>query len=95
MKATARAARALGVDAVVGFTGSAIWKTVAMFPPVPASMVDAGYADFADRWNPILDVFDEVGVRFAHEVHPQRDRLRLLDDGAHDGGDRPPARRSG
>ena len=29
-----------------------------------------GYQDFADRWNPILDVFDEVGVRFAHEVHP-------------------------
>src|SRR3954447_19716145 len=70
MKATARAARALGVDVVVGFTGSASGKTVAMFPPVPASMVDAGYADFADRWNPILDVFDEVGVRFAHEVHP-------------------------
>ena len=22
------------------------------------------------RWNPILNVFDEVGVRFAHEVHP-------------------------
>src|SRR3954449_6962482 len=70
LKATAAAARALGVDVVVGFTGSSIWKTVAMFPPVPASMVDAGYADFADRWNPILDVFDEVGVRFAHEVHP-------------------------
>ena len=33
--------------------------------------VDAGYQDFADRWNPILDVFDEVGVRFAHEVHPR------------------------
>ena len=33
-------------------------------------MIDAGYQDFADRWNPILDVFDEVGVRFAHEVHP-------------------------
>src|SRR5919202_2452515 len=70
MKATARAARALGVDVVVGFTGSSIWKTVAMFPPGPPSMIDAGYADFADRWNPILDVFDEVGVRFAHEVHP-------------------------
>jgi sugar phosphate isomerase/epimerase len=70
MKATARAAKALGVDVVVGFTGSSIWKTVAMFPPVPASRVDAGYADFADRWNPILDVFDEVGVTFAHEVHP-------------------------
>jgi sugar phosphate isomerase/epimerase len=41
-----------------------------MFPPVPESMIEAGYQDFADRWNPILDVFDEVGVRFAHEVHP-------------------------
>ncbi|WP_067812461.1 sugar phosphate isomerase/epimerase family protein [Actinomadura kijaniata] len=70
MKATARAAARLGVDTVVGFTGSAIWHLVAMFPPVPAAMVERGYADFADRWNPILDVFDEVGVRFAHEVHP-------------------------
>jgi sugar phosphate isomerase/epimerase len=43
---------------------------VAMFPPVPESMIEDGYADFAARWNPILDVFDEVGVRFAHEVHP-------------------------
>ena len=70
MKMTARAARRLGVDTVVGFTGSKIWKTVAMFPPVPESMIDDGYQDFADRWNPILDVFDEEGVRFAHEVHP-------------------------
>ena len=67
---TARAAAALGVSTVVGFTGSAIWKYVAMFPPVPPETIDAGYTDFADRWNPILDVFDEVGVRFAHEVHP-------------------------
>jgi sugar phosphate isomerase/epimerase len=41
-----------------------------MFPPVPPEMIEAGYQDFADRWNPILDVYDEVGVRFAHEVHP-------------------------
>ncbi|MCP3803998.1 sugar phosphate isomerase/epimerase [Allokutzneria sp. A3M-2-11 16] len=67
---TARAARALGVDTVVGFTGSSIWPYLAMFPPVPASVIEEGYADFARRWNPILDVFDEVGVRFAHEVHP-------------------------
>ncbi|ADD44294.1 sugar phosphate isomerase/epimerase family protein [Stackebrandtia nassauensis] len=70
MKVTARAAARLGVSTVVGFTGSAIWKYVAMFPPVPQSTIDDGYRDFADRWNPILDVFDEVGVRFAHEVHP-------------------------
>jgi sugar phosphate isomerase/epimerase len=70
MKNTARTAARLGVDTVVGFTGSAIWKYVAMFPPVGQDVIDAGYTDFADRWNPILDVFDEVGVRFAHEVHP-------------------------
>ena len=70
MKNTARLAQKLGVDTVVGFTGSKIWKYVAMFPPVPQSVIDEGYQDFADRWNPILDVFDECGVRFAHEVHP-------------------------
>ena len=70
MKLTARAARRLGVDTVVGFTGSSVWKYVAMFPPATQAMVDAGYQDFADRWNPILDVFESEGVRFAHEVHP-------------------------
>ena len=70
MKDTARAAAAFGVDTVIGFTGSAIWHLVAMFPPASESMIERGYQDFADRWNPILDVFDEVGVRFAHEVHP-------------------------
>ncbi|BAS14590.1 uncharacterized protein YfiH [Arthrobacter sp. Hiyo8] len=70
MKHTARLAKALGVDTVVGFTGSSIWQYVAMFPPVPEKVIEAGYQDFADRWNPILDVFDECGVRFAHEVHP-------------------------
>jgi sugar phosphate isomerase/epimerase len=70
LKLTARAARRLGVDTVVGFTGSKIWPYVAMFPPVPQAVIDDGYQDFADRWNPILDVFDAEGVRFAHEVHP-------------------------
>jgi sugar phosphate isomerase/epimerase len=70
MQHTARLAAKLGVKTVVGFTGSSIWKYVAMFPPASQALVDAGYEDFANRWNPILDVFDEVGVRFAHEVHP-------------------------
>ncbi|RUR01476.1 sugar phosphate isomerase/epimerase family protein [Labedella endophytica] len=70
MKRSARVARKLGVDTVVGFTGSKIWPYVAMFPPVGADVIDAGYEDFANRWNPILDVFDDEGVRFAHEVHP-------------------------
>lgn len=70
MADTARMAAKLGVSTVTGFTGSSIWKTVAGFPPMPEGMIDAGFEDFATRWNPILDVFDEVGVRFAFEVHP-------------------------
>ena len=70
MKDTARAAARFGVSTVAGFTGSSIWHTLAGFPPVPPAMIEAGYQDFADRWNPIVDVFDEVGVRFALEVHP-------------------------
>jgi sugar phosphate isomerase/epimerase len=70
VKNTARAAAQFGVKVVNGFTGSAIWHVLAMFPPVPPEMVENGYKDFADRWNPILDVFDEVGVKFALEVHP-------------------------
>ena len=70
VKNAARAAKLFGVDVVNGFTGSKAWRVVAMFPPVPPEMIEAGYQDFADRWNPILDVFDQVGVKFALEVHP-------------------------
>ena len=66
LKNTAIAARRLGVDTVVGFTGSSIWQYVAMFPPVDQGVIDAGYENFAKRWNPILDVFGTEGVRFAH-----------------------------
>lgn len=70
MKLAAVAARNLGASVVNGFTGSSIWHLVYAFPPVPQSMIDEGYALFAERWNPILDVYRENGVRFALEVHP-------------------------
>ena len=70
MKATARAAARFGVKVVNGFTGSSVWHKLYFFPPTSQADVDAGYRDFAERWNPILDVFDEVGVKFALEVHP-------------------------
>ncbi|GAB4564561.1 MAG: sugar phosphate isomerase/epimerase [Anaerolineae bacterium] len=70
MKNTARAAAKFGVKVVNGFTGSSIWHLLYSFPPNLPEQIEAGYKDFADRWNPILDVFDEVGVKFALEVHP-------------------------
>jgi sugar phosphate isomerase/epimerase len=66
----ARAARQLGVNVVNGFTGSPVWHMLYFFPPTTLDMIDAGYREFADRWNPILDVFDQVGARFALEAHP-------------------------
>ena len=70
MKNTARAAKKLGVSIVNGFTGSSIWHLIYDFPPTPPAMIDAGFDLLAERWNPILDVFEECGVKFALEVHP-------------------------
>ncbi len=70
LKNTARAAQRFGVGVVNGFTGSSIWHLNYSFPPVPSSMIDAGFDLLAERFNPILDVFGECGVRFALEVHP-------------------------
>ena len=38
--------------------------------PTTGREVERGYEDFAERWGPIIDVFDAEGVRFALEVHP-------------------------
>ncbi len=67
---TARAAAKMGLKVTPGFTGSSIWHLLYSFPSVPDAWIDQGYAFFAEMWNPILDVFDEVGVKFALEVHP-------------------------
>jgi sugar phosphate isomerase/epimerase len=70
MKDTARAAKKLGIKIVNGFTGSSIWHLLYSFPPVPSSTIEEGFKLFAERWNPILDVFAECGIKFAMEVHP-------------------------
>jgi sugar phosphate isomerase/epimerase len=70
MKDTARAAARLGVTTVTGFTGSSVWHMLYSFPPNDFAEIERGYEDFAERWGPIIDVFDQEGVRFALEVHP-------------------------
>jgi sugar phosphate isomerase/epimerase len=70
VKDTARAAAAFGAEVVVGFTGSPIFHFFNGWPPATPEMVQAGLDDFAERWGRIMDVFDEVGVRFALEVMP-------------------------
>jgi sugar phosphate isomerase/epimerase len=82
MKATARAARkffdakpaskgeATFPGVVNGFTGSSIWHSIYGFPPTSQEFWNKGFADFAQRWLPILDVFEKENVNFALEVHP-------------------------
>jgi sugar phosphate isomerase/epimerase len=80
MKATAKALRKFfnakpggnknSTAVLNGFTGSSIWHAVYAFPPTSQEYLEKGYKDFAKRWTPILDVFDEENVNFALEVHP-------------------------
>jgi len=70
MQDTARAAAAFGVTQVNGFTGSGIWHLLYSFPPNDHAELERGYEEFAERWGPIVDVFDAEGVRFGLEVHP-------------------------
>jgi sugar phosphate isomerase/epimerase len=70
MADTARAAAAFGVKQVNGFTGSSVWHLLYSFPPNDFDEIERGYEDFAERWNPIIDVFEQEGVRFGLEVHP-------------------------
>lgn len=67
---TGKAAKMLGLNTVVGFTGSPIWHLLYSFPPVPLSAIDEGYNEFARRFTPVLDAYQEMGVKFALEVHP-------------------------
>ena len=43
---------------------------VYFFPPTDLTDINKGYKTFGEKWNSILDVFEEVGVKFALEVHP-------------------------
>jgi sugar phosphate isomerase/epimerase len=70
MADTFRAARKLGVSVVTGFSGSSLWPGVLGYPAHTPEEIAEGYKDFADKWNPLLDVAAEAEVRFALEVHP-------------------------
>lgn len=70
MMATFRVAERLGAGVVSGFTGSSIWSYVAGYPAPRPGVIAGALKLFAERWNPILDVARDSGVRFACEVHP-------------------------
>src|SRR4051812_24070912 len=68
--ATIRLAQRLGASVVSVFLGSPIWSYVTGYPGPDSAVIDAGFAEFARRVNPILDVCRDEGIRLALEVHP-------------------------
>ena len=78
MKATARAAKAMGCCVVNGFMGSPIWKYIYAFPPTTEEMIEAGF----DKVLSALDADPRRLRRGRREIRPRgpsdRDRLRFL-----------------
>jgi sugar phosphate isomerase/epimerase len=69
----ARASRRLGLTAHATFSGALLWPFLYPFPQRPAGLVEAGFAELARRWRPILGAFDEAGCDLCYELHPSED----------------------
>ncbi len=69
----AKASGNLGLTAHATFSGALLWHTVYPWPQRPKGLVERGFAELANRWKPILDAFDKVGVDLCYEIHPGED----------------------
>ena len=69
----AKASAHLGLTNQVSFSGAFLWPMMYPWPQRPAGLVDEGYKALADRWRPILDAHEEVGVNICYEIHPGED----------------------
>ena len=73
LKYAAKASKNLGLNAHATFSGALLWQTVYPWPQRPQGLVETGFKELADRWMPILNVFDECGVDVCYEIHPGED----------------------
>lgn len=73
LKDAAKASKNLGLNAHATFSGALLWHTVYPWPQRPAGLVDTGFTELANRWLPILNVFDEQGIDLCYEIHPGED----------------------
>ena len=73
VKLAAKASRNLGLTSHVTFSGALLWPMMYPWPQRPAGLVDMGFQELANRWRPILDVFEDCGVDCCYEIHPGED----------------------
>ncbi len=73
LKYAASASQNLGLAAHATFSGALLWPNVYPWPQRPAGLVETAFKELANRWTPILDEFDRVGVDLCYEIHPGED----------------------
>ncbi len=69
----AQASENLGLASHATFSGALLWQMAYPWPQRPAGLVEAGFAELARRWTPILNAFDTAGVDVCFEIHPGED----------------------
>jgi sugar phosphate isomerase/epimerase len=73
LRFAAKASANLGLSTHVTFSGALAWPYFYPWPQRPPGLVDTAFDELAQRWRPILDVFDEAGVDLCFEIHPGED----------------------
>jgi len=69
----AKASSNFGLAAHATFSGALLWHTFYPWPQRPEGLVEAGFAELARRWRPLLDAFEDAGVDACFELHPGED----------------------
>ena len=73
MLMAAKAARNLGLDTTVSFTGSLAFPYLYPWPQRPPGLIGEAFAELGRRWAPILDAYEDQGVDIGFEIHPGED----------------------
>ena len=73
LKKAAIASKNLGLKTHATFSGALLWHTFHPWPQRPPGLAEMGFEELANRWLPILNVYDENGIDVCYEVHPGED----------------------
>lgn len=73
LRFAAKASRQLGLKQHATFSGALAWPYLYPWPQRPQGLVETAFRELANRWKPILDLFDENGIDLCFEIHPGED----------------------
>ncbi len=73
LRLAAQASQRLGLKAHATFSGALAWPYLYPWPQRPPGLVEAAFAELAQRWRPVLDAFDRADVDVCYELHPGED----------------------